>query len=295
MSKTQYQDIPVVLVVAGNKIDYIPHVVKNLSEHCNFGLFYVICPSRDLDRARSHSKSIDAEVVVVDEDDVIPGLNLNEVRRHLKLSLPDWPENHLPGWYFQQFLKMGFSLYAPHHANYLIWDSDTLLIRPVDFFDGDKILLTQGNEYHKEYFNTIQVLLGDARLQSVSHISQHLMVRTRDMYELINALQLHGNIWWQNILKSLSGKTPFQFSEYEIYANYCLSTHPSSYKSIKRTWFRYGRSYFGCDLPDASSVELSKIYDFVAFEDWDSGPLKFLRAHMIVLMRRMHFRSKSFI
>jgi hypothetical protein len=281
-------NIPVVLVVAGKKIDYIPFVINNLNLHCGFELFYIICPKIDLDRARSQVVGIVQKVIVVDEDLIVSGLNLTKVKKYLKLSLTDWPENHLPGWYFQQFLKMGFAQYAPNHPYYLIWDSDTLLTRPVSFFDGDRILLTQGNEFHSEYFNTVRILIDNLVVQSVSHISQHLMVRTDDMSKLIQLLDTEDTKWWINILSSLKGKTPFQFSEYEIYANFCLSTKNESYRSIKRMWFRYGKSYFGCELTEADTSKLSDLYDFVAFEDWDSGKLRSIRSYLIVILQRFY-------
>lgn len=296
LSSVPYSEIPVVVVVAGKKVDYIPHVVKNLSEHSGFKLFYVICPKKDLDRARAHSSATDEErVVVVDEEFIVPGLSLAEVKELLNPSLPNWPEYHLPGWYLQQFLKMGFAKYAPNHEYYLIWDSDTLLTRPVSFFEGNKILLTQGNEFHKEYFDTIRLLFKEIDMQSVSHISQHLMVRTADMIELIDSLQTQDQSWWKKILSSLNGKTPFQFSEYETYANYCMATKPKTYKSIERAWFRYGRSYFGRDLSKDAATSLSNLYDFVAFEDWDCGILKTIRSHTIVTLRRflLYFSNKS--
>ena len=278
----EYRNIPVVLVVAGKKIDYIPFVVLNLSKHCDFNLFYVVCPEKDMDRARSNTAGLKQRVIIVNEVLIVPGLSLNEVRKSLKLSLPDWPEHHLPGWYFQQFLKMGFAQYLPNHEYYLIWDSDTLLTRAVSFFDGNTILLTQGNEFHKEYFDTVKTLFDKLTLQSASHISQHLMVRTEDMSKLIQYLDTTDSKWWVNILSSLNGKTPFQFSEYETYANFCLFTKPKSYRSIKRMWFRYGKSYLGRDLPQADTSTLSELYDFVAFEDWDSGFYRRIRSYLIV-------------
>lgn len=291
----QYSDIPVVLVVAGNKVDNIPHVVRNLLEYAGFSLFYVICPNRDVVKARSHSRAIDkASVIVIDEEFIAHGLNLTKVKELLYLSLSNWPANHLPGWYFQQFLKIGFAKYAPNNEYYLIWDSDTLLMRPVSFFDGDKILLTQGNEFHREYFDTIRHLFKELDLQSVSHISQHMMIRTADMIELIDSLQTQDQCWWKKILSSLNGKTPFQFSEYETYANYCLATKSKSYKSIERAWFRYGKSYFGCNLTEANTKKLSKQYDFVAFEDWDSGLLRRIRSHIIVRLHMIRLILKVF-
>jgi hypothetical protein len=283
----KYTDIPVVLVVAGKKIEYIPYVIKNLNYYCGFELFYVICPNDNLDRARSLAAGIKQQLIVIDENLIVSGLSLSEVRKYLKLSLADWPEHHLPGWYFQQFLKMGFAKYAPNHSKYLIWDSDTLLTRSISFFDGDAINLTQGNEFHKEYFETIEKLFDNITLQSVSHISQHLMVLSEDMSKLIQRLETTDAEWWVNILSSLNGKTPFQFSEYETYANFCLSTNPKAYRSIRRMWFRYGKSYFGCDLPLADTYTLSKLYDFVAFEDWDFGKLRSIRSSVIVMYQRL--------
>ena len=284
----QYTNIPVVLVVAGKKVDYIPHVVKNLSIHCGFNLFYVICPKKDLERAVANSITIiEEKVIIVDEDLIVPGLSINEVIKTLRLSLLNWPVNHLPGWYLQQFLKMGFAKYAPNQKYFLIWDSDTFLTRSISFFEGEKILITQGNEFHKEYFETISLLFKEIDLQSVSHISQHLMVRTAHMIELIDALQGPDQEWWQNVLSTLNGKTPFQFSEYETYANYCISTKPDCYKSIKRHWFRYGMSYFARKLPIVDVTSLSNYYDFVAFEDWDCGLLKTIRSRALVTFRKL--------
>jgi hypothetical protein len=253
-------------VVAGKKIDYIPFVIKNLNLHCGFELFYVICPKSDLDKVRAQSVETKQTLIVVDENLIIPNLNLDEVSKFLKSFLKDKAIHQMAGWYFQQFLKMGFAQYASTHPYYLIWDSDTLLTRPISFFENDKILLTQGNEYHSEYFQTIGILFDKINLTSKSHISQHLMVRTEDMINLIRHLQ---------------------FSEYETYANYCLSTKPDSYRSIKRLWFRYGQSYFRCDLRFANISALSSFYDFVAFEDWDTGFLRTIRAFFRIFQTRL--------
>ena len=281
------RNIPVVLVVAGKKIDYIPFVINSLSKHCEFEQFYIVCPEKEIAKVHSNTITLNQKIIIVDEAFIVPGLSLNEVRKFLKLSLKDWPEHHLPGWYFQQFLKMGFAQYLSDHEYYLIWDSDTVPTHAISFFDGDTILLTQGNEFHKEYFDTIKTLLDTEIPLTESHISQHLMVRTEDMRSLIQYLNKTDATWWMNILSSLNGKSPCQFSEYETYANFCLSTKPKSYRSIKRMWFRYGKSYFGCDLTQADTSTLSELYDFVAFEDWDSGFHRRIRSYLTVILHNI--------
>jgi hypothetical protein len=291
----EQHNIPVVLVVAGIKINYISAVVLNLSKNCNFRMFYVICPEKDIDRARSNTVGLRQSVTIVNEELIIPGLTLRQVGKMLKLSLPGWPVHHLPGWYFQQFLKMGFSQYSPNHKYYLIWDVDTLVTRPISFFDDNVILLTEGNEFHKDYFDTINTLFEDIRLQPVSHISQHLMVKTEDMSNLIQHLEKPESKWWITILSSLNGKSSFQFSEYETYANFCLFKKPESYRSVKRMWLRYGKSYLGCDLPQADISSLTKLYDFVAFEGWDSGFTRRIRSYLSVGLHRVQLGIKRFM
>lgn len=282
------KDIPVVLVVAGRKIKNIERVVNRLYDCCGFWSYYVICPTRDIESANKQAAQCRQEITVIDENLIVPGMNLYEVKKRIKLRLENWPENHLAGWYFQQFLKMGFSQYASGFTHYLIWDADTLVTRNIPFFEGESVLLTQGNEFHREYFDTIRSLLGNIEVQPVSHISQHLMVKTGDMRSLIEFLSQEKSEWWVKVLLSLKGNTPFQFSEYETYANFCLSTRAGCYKSIKRSWFRYGKSFLGQDLPGAETAALSGMYDFVAFEDWDAGVLRTLRSHVIVAVRRFN-------
>jgi hypothetical protein len=289
------RDIPVVLVVAGKKIDYIKIVIQNLSKNCDFHCFFIICPAKDIIKAKLNTSGLTQKIVIVDEDLIVPGLTLSNVKKSLKLSLKNWPENHLAGWYFQQFLKMGFAQYFPNNKYYLLWDADTLLTRKISFFDDDKILFTQGNEYHKEYFQTFSNLFEEITKQSISHISQHLMVQTEDMLSLIQHLDSPKTTWWMNILSSLNGNTPFQFSEYETYANFCLFMKSNSYRSTKRRWLRYGRSYFGCDLTQADTSTLAQFYDFVAFEDWDVGILRTLRSYFLVSQRVGRFYVDKFI
>lgn len=282
------KNIPVVLVVAGKKIDYVPEVIQSLDKYCGFKIFYVICPEKDLQRVSSCAVGLNVQLRIINEELIIPELSIEKVKNQIKLKLQNTPVDQLSGWYLQQFLKMSFSLYASQYKYYLIWDADTILLRPITFFEDGKILITQGNEYHLEYFETIRNLFNDINIQTVSHISQHLMVQTSDMIRLINELRVGECDWWINILKSLNGKSRNQFSEYETYANYVIAKNNESYKSIKRNWFRYGNSYFKGNIPNIDIEKVSDLYDFVAFEEWDSGPLKQIRSHALVLARRIY-------
>jgi hypothetical protein len=277
------EKIPVVLVVEGGKLNYLPAVIKNLSEHCNFENYFVICPERDIRNAQSLQYPSNVTVRVIDERLILAGLSFNEVSKKLTLSISGWSEAHLPGWYLQQFLKMAFSLKFPEYAYYLVWDADTIPIRKINFFLNGKTALTHGNEFHTPYHSTISRILPSIKRQGLSHISQHMMVKSTHMRELIDLIQEGDTCWWELILEKIGVDSPQQFSEYETYASYCLDMHEDKYISIERPWFRYGKAYFNSELNSASPTKLSRIYDYVAFENWDTPTFaRRIRARILV-------------
>jgi len=276
---------PAVLVAAGSDIPKSKNSILSLIKHTNITKFYLIFPEKDRKQAEILKKDLgEFNVELITENNIYEGLNICKIKKILKNSLPSWPENHLAGWYFQQFLKMSFSLseYCVYEK-YLIWDADTILLRPIVFEEGEKILFRQGNEYHKFYFKTMSRWLEPARHQSVSHISQHMLINSRHMRELIGVIEMSGRVeWWAHIIETLSGENPFEFSEYETYSNYCLSQHGDKYISRKSNWFRFGHAYLGTGMPANKMVKLSKIYDFVAIEKWDTGLIRKIRSHTLV-------------
>ncbi len=260
---------PVLLVVAGAKFANLPTVMDGFQRHSEFRTFVIVCPGDLVAQARDIVAPRDCTIEVVDEGLVIPGLSASVVSQHIP---PHVPGENVSFWYYQQFLKMGFARFAPMYPYYLIWDADTLLARPLRFFQRDTVLLTGSHEWHRDYFRTLARLLPDTKLPERSHISQHLLVYREHMLALLDELSAHDLPWWRYVLSSLVGSTAQQFSEYETYAAYCLTRWPECYRSIRRRWLRHGRSYFDQDMKFADLSPLADLYDFVAFEDWDRRP-----------------------
>ena len=278
--------IPVLLVVAGEKIHGIKRVITELHDVLGFEDFFVVCPSRDAVIAQRVVTDISVSVNVLNESALFPDFSYESIKHALPVNVLNSGVNNIAGWYYQQFLKMAFSNFIETEY-YLIWDADTLPLRNFSFGHGGVHYLTQGNEYHCEYFATINRLFQSDFSSETSHISQHLLVKTKHMRQLISDLERPAMMWWQTVLGNLNGETPFQFSEYETYASYCLKYFPDEYRSIHRPWFRYGNSYTCTSLEMANVNSLVKLYDFVAFEHWDHGVLRAARAHAIVFLQRI--------
>ena len=93
---------------------------------------------------------------IIDEDKLVEGLTYGWLKQFLE-------ERNVYlriGWYFQQFLKMGFANSKYCNEYYLSWDSDTLPLSRITFFEEEHPIFTMKKEYHKPYFNTMYKLLG---------------------------------------------------------------------------------------------------------------------------------------
>ncbi len=217
--------------------------------------------------------SKEVPVILKDEDALLDGMTLSSIKKYLEQrgSSPS-----RAGWYFQQFLKMGISLQDDIAEHYLIWDSDTIMLYPILFFDekdDNKVLVKPSTEFHKPYFEVMYRLLGIERSVDFSFISEHMVVKKEYMAELLMTIEKKNRDqnWEWNILDSIDrsylGRSGF--SEFETYGNYIQSKYPKSYKIRPLNSFRRGAKYFGMNPSRFDLYALSKRYGYVTFETKD--------------------------
>ena len=196
----------------------------------------------------------------IDENALLPDLKYSAVRNVLAKS----GRVAMTGWYFQQFLKMAFALSDYAKDYYLIWDADTIPTNDISFFDGDVMLVNPKKENHTPYFETINKLFGIKKQANYSYISEHMMVKTSVMAELVRSL---GDNWWLQILQEADVAHHKQaFSEFETYGTYCAYHYPNMYKSRHLSTLRLGGSLFGRHVSEKELKKLSLDFDTVSFE-----------------------------
>ena len=212
----------------------------------------------------------DLPVVFLDEGKLIKGVDLPSIRQYLAGRIRDCER---AGWYFQQFLKMGMCFQDQVMDHYLVWDSDTIMLRPFSFFDPEgRPLVNTTRRFQKSYFQLTQELLGFSRSVDFSFISEHMVVKKAFMRQLIEEIDQKDKdrLWPFIILDHISDKNLFGtgFSEFETYGNfvhlnfagsYGIRTLPSSRSGAKRTGPIPGRK----DL-----FRMSGKYAYVSFEVW---------------------------
>jgi len=214
--------------------------------------------------------------VFLDENEILEGLTFESVHQALKQHL----SCHIyPGWYLQQFLKMGFALTPYAKKQYLIWDSDTLPLRKMDFMENGKYLFTIKTENHKPYFDTLQKILGFGKLCNYSFIAEHMAIDVTIMRELIAAIEncnIPGRYWFEKIINATSGVDEQAFSEFETYGNYCTKYHPDIFHTRELRTLREAGMLFGRGVTQKELRILSKMnFDTASFELRDIPPFPY--------------------
>ena len=184
----------------------------------------------------------DTQISFINENVMIEGLTFLNIKNYLE----KFSAEKRTGWYFQQFLKMGYA-FVSNCDYYLSWDADTIPIKTVEMFkDGHPIFATK-KEYNKDYFETIYNLLGLHKQIEASYIAEHMMFDKRVMQELIAEIDSKGpDPWYINILNHVSPEALNQsgFSEFETYGTYVQTRYPKKYLYRDISALRNGKQLF---------------------------------------------------
>lgn len=213
---------------------------------------------------------------VIDENHIVEGLSFAKIDSIIK----DLGRHHTKsGWYYQQFLKMGFAL-SPYCETdyYLSWDSDTIPLKEIVFFDNDgHPFFTMKSEFHKPYFNTMQRVLSIGKSNPNSYIAEHMMFNRTIMEEMIAKIEksnVYGEAWFEKILYSLEPEnvSTFSFSEFETYGTYCHLFHPDLYVERHLNGLRKGGLIQGRFVSERILKDLAEDFDIASFEIYDCPP-----------------------
>ena len=218
-------------------------------------------------------QNLGERVGFINEDDILPFTKVHAIMQDV-LQTQEVPRG-VTGWYYQQFLKMQYSLVCKDDY-YLVWDGDTIPCKSFTMFHEDGITpyFDLKREYHEEYFTTMAKLFpGMHKCIEPSFISEHMLIKCEIMKSLINDImnntQLLGESFYERIIRCIdvSKITSNSFSEFETYGTYTCFKFLNSYRL--RNWhsFRYAGCFFDPDLiSDADYKWLGNDFDAVSFE-----------------------------
>lgn len=235
----------------------------------------------------------DLTIEFIDEDKLYPHMNYKSIQGLLEDV--NGATTKRVGWYFQQFLKMAYSKVCCEDW-YLVWDSDTIPTHEIRMFSENDIdrapYFDVKTEYFKSYFDTISNIFPELKKEvDYSFVSEHMLINTEVMNEIINKIESDGRKFWINIIYSINKDSIDNagFSEFETYGTYVTHYYPNMYKIRKWHSLRTGTVFFGGYIEGKKLTELAVVYDAVSFENHYKH-LKYSK-----IFNRRIFRSYLFI
>lgn len=258
----------VIIPVASKDVSFVPQVVlyirKNLVGVDNI---YIITANSNISRLNKKLYN-SVRCLVIDEDKLIDNLSYSRLKKLL------YNVKIAPGWYFQQFIKLAFGLSSYAHEYYLSWDSDTLPLSNICFFQDDKPLFTIKKEYHKPYFETSKRLIGIGKTYPNSFIAEHMMFNSGIVRELINTIEcsdVEGVDWIDKIINACDFSQSINcFSEFETYGTWCMKRHNGLYGLRQLNTFRSAGMIRGRYPTDRIIERLAFDIDIASFEMQDA-------------------------
>ena len=268
MSQTNHP-YDIIIPLAKKDLSFVGRVVKYMRKNLpEAQIIYLITKKSFENKLRNLTEQRD--IVLLDEDSLYEGLSYNSVKELLASRNLD---TRRTGWYLQQFLEFAFGVSPYAREYFLSWDSDTIPLRHISFFDGDKPLFTMKTEYHKEYFLTMKNLLGIDRQTDQSFIAEHMMFNTKVMREIVEGFSAYNkeNPWFKNVIDSLviTGRGNY-FADFETYGSWCYAKHPGMYGTQQLNTFRRAGMIRGRKITDGQLAELSIDLDIASFEEYDA-------------------------
>jgi len=219
----------VVICVGPQHIEIAKVVINQVKHFFQAQAIYVITNQAHFGNFQTLSQTID--LIFIDENELFDQFNFQSVASFLKQKINN---EDRAGWYFQQFLKLEISKIIQSDY-YLIWDADTVPLKPIHFFDQEnRVLIHRSEENHSPYFETLQNILGITKTVNYSFISEHFMVETAYMNMLLEELSKNASDkpWPYFILENITKKdlSLSGFSEYETYGNFLNTKSPERFR-----------------------------------------------------------------
>jgi len=237
---------------------------SHLKNFINAAEFVVIVPKTDLEQFQSVTPG---PIKVINEEKYT-----DQIHKLLKPKFNDQNKGRY-GWYLQQFIKLIALSEAKSDEIYMIWDADTVPLKPLVFNSSNKLSYYKATEHHLPYFETITRLLDLKKIVCHSFIAQCFPARGAWIQEFITFIETgKGLPWLEAIVEATNFREDSGFSEYETLGTFFSHKYANEIRFTNRKWLRSGNSLIGSI--DKLDQPLSKLllhqFDYAAFEAWDN-------------------------
>lgn len=207
-------------------------------------------------------------IILIDEDKLISSLTFKNVKKRMDENNFKYKQY---GWYFQQFLKLGFALSEYAKDEYLVWDADTVPFNSLKLKRDGRYLMQQKWERNEDYFTCIDNLFDAPLKAKYSFISEHMFFNVAIVKEMLAKIQKKKSAltWYEICLDAVNPESRNGFSEFETYGTYCLNYHPEIFELHTLRTFRHCGKIFGIWAKETEIESLKDDLDTGSFEVYD--------------------------
>ncbi len=264
----------IIIPVAKRDLGFLPRVLEYVRRYLVDAVDIYIIANESCGERLKKKEFVRYGVTFLNEDAIIDNLSYERIRELLLER-----DVHIrTGWYLQQFLKIAFAKSPYAKKYYLSWDSDTLPLSKICFFNEGKPLFTKKKEFNDAYFNTIKKLLGLEKIVDYSFIAEHMLFDRDTMNELIERIEeskVNGEDWIEKILNACENLEKPCFSEFETYGTYVMTYYPGKYETQVLNTFRSAGLIKGRCVDDRTLSRLAFDLDIASFELFDKPPFPY--------------------
>lgn len=128
-------------------------------------------------------------------------------------------------WIYQQLIKLrGYALTTTD--DYLVLDSDHVLLQRHHFVVLGGYQFYVSSEHHLPYFEAIGRLLDDVEFRNgVSFISDKMVMNKYWVVQMLNEMEAKCKAYWADAICKCCSDEPNGFSEFETYGNWAIERH----------------------------------------------------------------------
>lgn len=249
------EEIDVVIPCIQKDLDILPYTIKSLKKFSKHKInkIYLVSPvdKEIINFCKSHS------LECINEEDVL-GYGAKDITYNFQGI-------DRSGWFFQQLLKLSGQFVSKD--NYLVIDSDTVLLRPHAFIKDGIPIFYESKENYAAYYDTFYSIFAYHKKHEYSFVSHMMIMNKSYLEEMKKEIEsLHQGRWDKILIQHIDQNEISCFSEFETYANWvqinkqCFSQYNFNL-SIKK-----GRSAKAL----ANTSKYSKKYKSLSFHSWNT-------------------------
>lgn len=216
-------DLKVDIVIPTVSKDYemLEIYLKALKENINHQINKVFVVSQNSEEIINFCNK--HNLIFVDERSVL-GYGLEKI---------DYTVNGIDrrGWLFQQLLKLSGNKFV-EMENYIIVDSDTILINKHNFWEDGKFVLLENEEWNQPYFDSFENIFSYKYKNKYSFTSHMMIFNLEKLALMKKEIEDKHSKKWDEVYISIIDKTKQSgISDYETYGDWLLYNYPEETKS----------------------------------------------------------------